>query len=79
MTCCLMTPSHYLNQCWLFFTEGLWQSSQNNFTATAEADIPYDELENLLLKSMAHLPGADIFTDDLAIEEAKASANMVLI
>ena len=32
MACCLMGPSHYLNQCWLDITGVLWHSSGNNFT-----------------------------------------------
>ena len=31
-TCCLMPPSHYLNQCWLMTSEVLWQSLDGNFT-----------------------------------------------
>ena len=26
MACCLTTPSHYLNQCWLIISEVLWHS-----------------------------------------------------
>ena len=29
--CCLMAPSHYLNQCWLIITKVLWCSSESNF------------------------------------------------
>ena len=32
MACCLMTPSHYLNQCWLMISEVLWHSPDNNLT-----------------------------------------------
>ena len=28
MACCLMAPSHYLNQCWLIIGEVPWHSSQ---------------------------------------------------
>ena len=36
--CCLMAPSHYQNQCWLFISEDLWYSpdSEGNFTRNAE-------------------------------------------
>ena len=27
MSCCLTTPSHYLNQCWLIISKVLWHSS----------------------------------------------------
>ena len=32
MACCLMAPSHYLNQCWLIISEVLWHSPGGNFT-----------------------------------------------
>ena len=35
MACCLRTPSHYLNQCWLIIREVLWYPPQGNFTANA--------------------------------------------
>ena len=28
MACCLMAPSHYINQCWLIINEDPWHSSQ---------------------------------------------------
>ena len=31
MACCLMAPSHYLNQCWLNITKVQWYSSDGNF------------------------------------------------
>ena len=32
MACCLMAPSHYLNQCWLVISEVLWNWPESNFT-----------------------------------------------
>ena len=32
MACCLMAPSHYLNQCWLMISDVLWHSPDSNFT-----------------------------------------------
>ena len=32
MACCLMAPSHYLNQCWLMISEVLWHSPDSNLT-----------------------------------------------
>ena len=32
MACCLMAPSHYLNQCWLIISKVRWHSSDSNFT-----------------------------------------------
>ena len=36
MTCCLTATSHYLDQCWLIISEVLWNSSENNFTSSAQ-------------------------------------------
>ena len=35
MACCLMAPSHYLNQCWLIISEDQQHSHQGNFTRDA--------------------------------------------
>ena len=35
MACCLMVPSHYMNQCWLPISEILWHSPESNFMSTA--------------------------------------------
>ena len=37
MACCLMAPSHYLNQCWLIISKALWHSSEGNFTGDDSA------------------------------------------
>ena len=39
MTCCLMAPSHYLNQCWLLISGALWCSLDSNFKASAQVII----------------------------------------
>ena len=46
MACCLMAPSHYLNQCCPLISEVLWHSLKSNFTANAQATILYDKFEN---------------------------------
>ena len=43
---CLMAPSHYLNQCWLLFSEVLNHSPKNNITVSAWAIILNNEFEN---------------------------------
>ena len=57
--CCLLAPSHYLNQCWLIISEVLWPES--NFRMSAQAIILYNEFENpvVLSKLLPHLPGAN--------------------
>ena len=33
MSCCMIAPSHHLNQCWLIINDDLWCSPKSNFTA----------------------------------------------
>ena len=44
MACCIMVPSHCLNQCWLFISVVLWPSPGSNF---------YNEFENDTVKIIA--------------------------
>ena len=37
MACCLMAPSHYLNQCWLIIRKVEWHSSKGKFTRDTSA------------------------------------------
>ena len=39
MACCLMAPSHYLNQCWLFIKGVLWHSPENDLTRSAHEHV----------------------------------------
>ena len=60
MACCLMAPSHHLNQCGFLISEVLWHSPDSNFTASAQAKSNlYHEFEIILLKLLPHLPGAN--------------------
>ena len=36
MACCLMAPSHYLNQYWLIISKALWSSSEGNIMRRSE-------------------------------------------
>ena len=36
VACCLMAPSHYLNQCWLIISGVLWPSPKTYFTGSAQ-------------------------------------------
>ena len=38
MACCLMAPSHYLNQYWLINSKVQWQSSEGNFKWNTSAN-----------------------------------------
>ena len=53
MACCLMAPSHYLNQCWLLINEVLWHSSESNSTANAKVTSLCDEFEDYTFKISA--------------------------
>ena len=35
--CCLMAPSHYLNQCWLIISRVQWHSNEDNFIRNTSA------------------------------------------
>ena len=50
MACCLMAPSHYLNQFWLLISEILWYSPKSNFIARGRAIIFYNEFNNHTFK-----------------------------
>ena len=52
MACCLMAPSHYLNQCWRIIKGVLWQSHESNDPAT----IVNDKFENYIFKFTATSP-----------------------
>ena len=39
MACCLMAPSHYLNQCWLIISKVQRHSSEGNFIRDTSATI----------------------------------------
>ena len=64
IACCLMTPSHYLNNCWLWISRVVWHSPESNFTVSAHVTIMYNEFENHIFKLMPHIPlipGAIVF------------------
>ena len=56
MACCLMAPSHYLNQCWLIIHEGQWHSYQGNFTRDASTIIHQNLFENYMSKISFKFP-----------------------
>ena len=40
MACCLPSPSHYINQCWLIISEVLWHSPEGDFTENVKDFYP---------------------------------------
>ena len=45
MVCCLMAPSHYLNQWWLLIIVALWYPPDSNFTGNAQDSYPSHEFK----------------------------------
>ena len=43
--CYFTAPSRHLNKCWLFMRKVIWQSSDGNFTASAQTTILYNDFE----------------------------------
>ena len=58
MACCLMAPSHYLNQCWLVIGEVLWHSPEGNVTRNAQDNYPWYKFENYWFKIIIASPRA---------------------
>ena len=56
MACCLMAPSHYLNQCWLIISEVQWHSSGCNFTRDTSGFSHWNYLENYFSKILFKSP-----------------------
>ena len=58
MACCLMAPSHYLNQCWHIIRLSKVQShsSGNHFTQDTSAINHWNQFENYLSKFLSKSP-----------------------
>ena len=56
MACCLMAPSHYLNQWWLIISEVQWHSYQGNFTRDASTINHWNLFENYMSKITVKFP-----------------------
>ena len=57
MACCLMAPSHYLNQCWLSIKMVLWYSPI--LQEVLKISIHQISLKDTFAKLLPHLPGAN--------------------
>ena len=62
MACCLMAPSHYLNQCWLIISEVIWLTPEENFTGNGQNIYI---LKITFLRLQPYLPG----TNELIIKK----------
>ena len=56
MACCLVAPSHYLNQSWLIIGEVLWHSPEDNFTGMLTISILDISLKITNLGLQTHHP-----------------------
>ena len=56
MACCLMAPSHYLNQCWLIICKVQWHLSEGAFTMDTSAMNHLNSPENYLSEISSKLP-----------------------
>ena len=59
MTCCLTTPSHYLNQCWLTVSTDQWRLYKGNLTRDTPAINHENQLQFAWIKFLLNLPGAN--------------------
>ena len=64
MAWCLMAPSHYPNQCWLFIGAVPWHSLKSYFMGSPQDINSSNEFEkiNTLVKLFPHLSGANELT-----------------
>ena len=63
MACCLMAPSHYLNQCWLIISEVQWHPSENNFTRNNSAINHYGWLKKHLYEILLKSPNPGLWVN----------------
>ena len=48
LACCLMAPSHYLNQCWLIFSKVQWHSVEGDLTKDSSPINQWNKLKKYL-------------------------------
>ena len=51
MACCLMAPSHYLDQCWIIIKGALQHSTDSSFTSGHELNVFRDYTFKIITKS----------------------------
>ena len=56
MECCLMSPSHYLNQCWLAINEAHWYIALGNITESVLHSTHYKMFENYVFENTTTSP-----------------------
>ena len=69
MACCLKSPGHYLNQCWIIISKVQWHSSVGSFTSETSAINQWNYLENNLSKISFKSPrGQWVNTDNKPVQ-----------
>ena len=48
MACCLMAPSHYLNQCWLIISKVFWHSPEGSLIGYSQKNLMWENYSNEL-------------------------------
>ena len=71
MVCCLMAPSHYLNQCWLLNSEVLWHSHGSNFKANGQPTSLNNKVEIILYH--CHISQRPTWVNHIHISAAPSS------
>ena len=66
MACCLMAPSHYLNQCWLIFSKVLWHSSEGIIIRRSEDTNQKIKIENYIFRILSRSPRGQWVDSDSA-------------
>ena len=59
MACCLMAPSHYLNQCWIIISKVQWHSSECNLEEMPQPSVTEISFKITYLRFCSNLPGAN--------------------
>ena len=56
MACCLMAPSHYLNQYWLIISKVLWHSCEGIVMSRSEDTNQKNNIENCIFRITSRFP-----------------------
>ena len=76
MACCLMTPSHYTNHCWLIIKCVLWHLPESDFKKNVPMNLIYSVCsEIIILKSMQYFPEANEFNQLIGQDHSKCKTN----
>ena len=72
MACCVTTPSHYLNQCWLIFSKVQWCSAEGNFTRDTSVINHNYKFETYLSKTSHKSPSGQWVKSETALHSWRA-------